>query len=90
MPENQTTDYDPQELRDWLVGRIAVHLRTDATEIKPDVPLSDYGLDSLYALSVAAEIEDRVGFPVDPTMLWDHPTIDALTAAIGEELAAAA
>ncbi|MFD0140223.1 acyl carrier protein [Streptomyces sp. NPDC127159] len=75
------------ELRDWLVARVAEHLRKPTADIQPDVPLSDYGLDSVYALSVAAEIEDHLGFAVDPTMMWDNPTIEALLTAIGEERA---
>ncbi|MCW8102734.1 acyl carrier protein [Streptomyces tauricus] len=82
---NVTDAAENDDLRDWLVARVAEHLRKPAADIRPDVPLSDYGLDSVYALSVAAEIEDHLGFAVDPTMMWDNPTIEALLAAIGEE-----
>jgi acyl carrier protein len=82
-----TTAADNDALRGWLVERLAEHLRMRAADIRPDVPLSDYGLDSVYALSVAAEIEDHLGFTVDPTMMWDNPTVDALLTAIGEERA---
>ncbi|MFE2281677.1 acyl carrier protein [Streptomyces sp. NPDC059454] len=82
-----TTAADNDDLRGWLVERLAEHLRMRAADIRPDVPLSDYGLDSVYALSVAAEIEDHLGFTVDPTMMWDNPTVDALLTAIGEERA---
>ncbi|CAL9410294.1 acyl carrier protein [Streptomyces sp. ICN988] len=82
-----TTATDSDDLRGWLVERVAEHLKMPAADIRPDVPLSDYGLDSVYALSVAAEIEDHLGFTVDPTMMWDNPTVDALLTAIGEERA---
>ncbi|WP_446045737.1 acyl carrier protein [Streptomyces olivaceus] len=89
--ENATTDRaDEQHLREWLMGRVAEHLKMPVDDIEPDVPLSDYGLDSLYALSVAAEIEDHLGFAVDPTMMWDNPTINALLDALAEEPADAA
>jgi acyl carrier protein len=81
------TAADNDDLRGWLVERVAEHLKMKAADIRSDVPLSDYGLDSVYALSVAAEIEDHLGFAVDPTMMWDNPTVDALLTAIGEERA---
>ncbi|MFI5567668.1 acyl carrier protein [Streptomyces sp. NPDC051740] len=81
------TATDDDDLRGWLVERVAEHLKMPAADIRSDVPLSDYGLDSVYALSVAAEIEDHLGFAVDPTMMWDNPTVDALLDAIGEERA---
>ncbi|MEZ7154948.1 acyl carrier protein [Streptomyces sp. MAD19A] len=81
---------DPQAMRDWLVARLAEHLRMSPDEIRPDMPLSEYGLDSLYALTVATEIEDHLGLTVDPTMMWDNPTVDALIEAITAELARAA
>ncbi|GAA1226060.1 acyl carrier protein [Streptomyces rhizosphaericus] len=77
--------HETDELRSWLVGRVAEHLRMAPEEVEPDVPLSDYGLDSLYALSVVAEIEDHLGFAVDETVMWDNPTIDALLGALAEE-----
>ncbi|MFD7303737.1 acyl carrier protein [Streptomyces pharetrae] len=77
-------------LRDWLVARIAEHLRMSPADVAADVPLSTYGLDSVYALTVAADIEDRLGVTVDPTVLWDNPTVDALCRAVDEALAGAA
>jgi acyl carrier protein len=81
-----TIEHDIDTMRDWLVERVAEHVNLPLQEIQPHVPLIDYGLDSLYALSIAAEIEDHFGFDVDPTMLWDNPTIDALVEAIAKEL----
>jgi acyl carrier protein len=81
---------DTETMRDWLVERVAEHLRMSPDEIEPDVPLSEYGLDSLYALSVATEIEDHIGLAVDPTMMWDNPTVDALVEAISVELSRSA
>ncbi|MCQ8773593.1 acyl carrier protein [Streptomyces telluris] len=78
---------DRDALRDWLLGLVAEHVQLPREDIASHVPLSDYGLDSVYALSVAAEIEDRFGIDVDPTMMWDNPTIDALVEAVSKELA---
>jgi acyl carrier protein len=70
------------ELTTWLVGRVAGYLRRDTAEISPLGRLDEYGLDSLYATVLCGDIEDRLGLVVEPTLLWDHPTVDALTDAL--------
>lgn len=80
--------FNEAEFRQWLTERLAEHLKRDAADIDPDTPLAEYGLDSLYALAVVAEIEDHLGIDVDATMLWDHPSVAALTTALADMLAA--
>ncbi|MFG2836239.1 acyl carrier protein [Streptomyces zaomyceticus] len=75
-------------LRTWLVDCVAAHLERPADTVDTAVKLSDYGLDSLYVLAVAAELEDYLDISLDPTVMWDNPTIDALSEALIEELAA--
>ncbi|GAB2796111.1 hypothetical protein GCM10027073_29910 [Streptomyces chlorus] len=74
------------ELGDWLTRTVADYVRCDPAEIDPDVPLSDYGLDSISATTVCADIEDNFGLPVEVTLIWDHPTIGKLSHALAEEL----
>lgn len=46
-----------------------------------DRPLIEMGLDSLMAVEFGTELQQMLGdqFPVGPTMLFDHPTIDAIS-----------
>ncbi|MFG2836257.1 acyl carrier protein [Streptomyces zaomyceticus] len=76
------TGQEPTATRAWLAARVAEHLRMSPADLSPDTPLSEYGLDSVYALSVAADLEDRLGVTVDPTVLWDNPTLNALCTAV--------
>lgn len=66
----------------WLVERVAMYLNRSPADIDPDVPLSDYGLDSVYALTLSGDIEDHLGVPVEPTLVWDYPTISSLAQAL--------
>ncbi|TDO42018.1 phosphopantetheine binding protein [Paractinoplanes brasiliensis] len=66
------------DLRRWLTARVADYLECPAEGIDPLVPLGEYGLDSVVALAVAGEIEDHLNVTLDSTVLWDHPSIDAL------------
>jgi acyl carrier protein len=67
-------------LRDWLRAQIAEYLELAAAQIADDVPLSAYGVDSVYALAILADIEERLDLALDPELIWDHPTIGALSA----------
>ena len=48
------------------------------TELDPREPLARYGLDSLTAVQTAGELEEWLGRPISPVLVYDHPTIDAL------------
>ncbi|MEV5779028.1 acyl carrier protein [Streptomyces antimycoticus] len=87
MSDPNAEQHTVESLREWLTNCIASHLERPADTIDTSVRLSDYGLDSLYVLSVAGELEDHYDVSLDPTLLWDNPTIDALSEALVKELA---
>ena len=63
-------------IRDSLQGILST---PDAPET--DRPLIEMGLDSLMAVEFGTELQQMLGddFEVGPTMLFDYPTIDAIT-----------
>lgn len=72
------------EQRDLLFKMIQQSLqRILSTPDAPasDRPLIEMGLDSLMAVEFGIELQQMLGdqFAVGPTMLFDHPTIDAIT-----------
>jgi acyl carrier protein len=75
LREEQIT-YDT--LVDWLTNRIAAYLNKEAAAIETDVALRDYGLDSVFALNLCADLEYEFGLFAQPTIAWDYPTIDAI------------
>jgi acyl carrier protein len=74
------------DISDWIVGRIEFYGRVEAGSFDVDTPLTELGLDSIYALSLCADIEDTYGLPIDPMMFEDYPTIRALADALAERL----
>ncbi|MBE8524879.1 acyltransferase domain-containing protein [Amycolatopsis sp. H6(2020)] len=62
-------------LRRWLLDTVAEHTGVTA---EPDHPLGDYGLSSRQAVGIAADLEERLGRRLPPTLLWESPTIDHL------------
>ncbi|MGW2332241.1 acyl carrier protein [Streptomyces sp. NPDC001700] len=87
LVEKPDQDRSRTELTSWLKERIAEHVQLTAEEIEPDVPLANYGLDSIYALTVVTQIEDHLGLTLEPTVMWDAPTLDALVEVVHSELA---
>ncbi|MGW3953152.1 acyl carrier protein [Streptomyces sp. NPDC004752] len=83
-----TTGHTTESLTTWLAERIALYLKRQPADIDPDVPLAEYGLDSVAALSLCGDIEDDFDVVMEPTIAWDYPTVHALAGHLLEELAA--
>ncbi|MFH9605905.1 acyl carrier protein [Streptomyces sp. NPDC017448] len=77
----------PEEVRAWLTERVAYFLDVTPQDIASDVLLVEIGLDSVYALTLCGDVEERFGIVVEATLAWDHPTVDALTAHIHAQIA---
>jgi acyl carrier protein len=75
-----------EELTTWLKERVAEHVEMSADDIRSDELLAGYGLDSVYAFAVIADIEDRLGITLESTVMWDNPTLDTLVVAISAEM----
>lgn len=63
-------------LGDWLDRRLGA--RPD-----PRRSLADCGLDSALAVELAAALGDWLGRPLDATLLWNYPSIQALAGHLG-------
>lgn len=67
-----------REIRERIVAEIAESTRMSATEIDVREPFASYNIGSIEAVHMVGVLEDWLGLTLDPTLLWDHPTIDAL------------
>jgi acyl carrier protein len=67
------------EIAGWLIQKVATYLALEPDQIDVARPLAEYGLNSVYALTLCGEIEDHFGIPVEPTMAWDYPTVTAMS-----------
>jgi len=71
------------ELVEWLRVRVAEFAMIEPAAVDPDQPLTDYGLDSVYAVSLCAELHDTFGVVVDPGDTVSHPTVLSLALHLG-------
>ncbi len=61
----------------WLTTQLASYLEVPATAINPMVPLAEMGVDSVHAISLVGDVELHFDIDVDPTMIFDYPTLSA-------------
>lgn len=76
-------------IEQWLVVHIAEELEIKASTIEVGAKMSSLGLDSANAVSLSADLGRHLGMKLSPTLVWDHPTIESLAAAVAELAAAA-
>ena len=57
--------------------------------LDPRKPLNELGLDSLMALSLTRALAGLIGRPVQPVVIFNHPTVQALVDHLAELLAPA-
>ncbi|BDT92324.1 MULTISPECIES: acyl carrier protein [Nocardia] len=77
-------------IQDWLVERVADYTERAPREVDPVVPLAELGLDSVSAVTLCGEIEDRWSLEVDPVLVFEYPTIADIAAYLAAEFTLAA
>jgi acyl carrier protein len=70
----------------FLRSRISERTRVPENEFRSDTVLVDIGLESVDAVLICGEIEDAYDIEVEPSMMFELPTmglvVDAVTALI--------
>ena len=66
------------ELASWVTARLAERLGIDPREIDVREPFARYGLDSARAMALAGDLEVHLGRRLEPTLLYEHATVEAL------------
>ena len=79
-------DNDPTavEIQDWIINYVASLLEVAASEIDPTIPFERYGLDSASAIGMTGDIEDWLNRKIDPTLLYDYPTVASFSQHLAE------
>ena len=74
-----------REIQNWIVNYLAeiLELKPDSIDVK--IPFDRYGLDSTAAIGMTGELEDWLGTEIDPTLLYDYPTVEDFARHLVEE-----
>jgi acyl carrier protein len=78
--------YEKVQLCNVLTGLLAKELRLQPSQVHVDQLLTEYGLDSITAVTIVGELEEQFDIELPETLLWDCPTIDHLAAHIHDML----
>jgi cytochrome P450/thioesterase domain-containing protein/predicted NAD/FAD-dependent oxidoreductase/acyl carrier protein len=65
-----------EQIRTWLVERIAAELDLPVEDVDPAADLAIYGLESLTVAILQGALSDWLGFRVSHTLLLELPTVD--------------
>jgi acyl carrier protein len=74
-----------EEIQQWLINYLARSLERSPDEIDVTVPFDDFALDSATAIGMTGELEDWLGKHVDPTLVYDYPTIEQFSQCLADE-----
>ncbi|MER5339184.1 SDR family NAD(P)-dependent oxidoreductase [Streptomyces mirabilis] len=78
-------DVTSEDVRAWLTSAVAEAAGLDPLAVDPERPIAEFGLGSRQLVTLAAELSGRIGRAVEPSLVFDHPTIAALAAAVLDE-----
>ncbi|HCI83010.1 MAG TPA: beta-ketoacyl synthase, partial [Ktedonobacter sp.] len=67
------------EIQSWLTTQIAERLKVNRGNVDIREPFAYYGMDSVQAVSLSADLEDWLGRELSPTLAYEYPTIEALS-----------
>ena len=73
------------DIQTWLVSYVAELLEIEPNAIDITIPLEQYGLDSSAAVVLSGDLQDWLECDLDPELLLDYQTIEALTQYLIEE-----
>jgi acyl-CoA synthetase (AMP-forming)/AMP-acid ligase II/3-oxoacyl-(acyl-carrier-protein) synthase/acyl carrier protein len=74
-----------RDIQTWLISQIAQKSGVLANAVDIHQPFAAYGLGSLAAVSLAGELEDWLERRLSPILIYDYPTIAALSQALATE-----
>lgn len=73
------------QIRDWLIERVADCVQASPLDIDSALPFADYGIGSTDAVVMSGDLETLLGRTLPPMLLWYYPTIDALSRHLASE-----
>lgn len=75
----QTPVTSREDITAWLIDWISRELEMDAAGIDPARSLLEYSLSSVTATILVGDLEDWLDLTLPPTLVWDYPSIEAMT-----------
>lgn len=74
------------QIETWLIERIANRRNLPLSAVRVGTPFLEFGMGSLDAVELAADLEKWTGRKLSPTAIYNHPTISALAQWLSQPL----
>ncbi len=74
----EATTRTPSDVTAWLIERISRRAGVSAHSLDIHEPFSSYGLGSLDAIELSGALQEWLGRPLPPTLVYDFPSIHSL------------
>lgn len=88
MPAAHRMPMPRAHIERWLADYVAKISYTSPATIDVERPFSHFELDSIATVEMTADIEDWLGVRLEPTLIWDYPTIARLATHLSDLKAA--
>jgi acyl carrier protein len=85
-----STATDAESVQEWLVNYLSNLLDLREQDVDRTVSFQSFGLDSAATVGLTGDLSDWIGWKVDPTLAYDFPNIQALSAELSREAKARA
>ncbi|MER5398235.1 SDR family NAD(P)-dependent oxidoreductase [Streptomyces sp. NPDC002599] len=92
MPANESpkryTEMSPttsEGARAWLTSAVAEVAGLAPSAVAPERPIAEFGLGSVQLVTLVAGLSEWTGRPLEPSVVFDHPTIAGIAAAVFDE-----
>ncbi|MGQ4375226.1 SDR family NAD(P)-dependent oxidoreductase [Streptomyces sp. SAS_267] len=93
MPANESpkryTEMSPttsEGVRAWLTSAVADVAGLAPSAVAPERPIAEFGLGSVQLVTLVAALSEWTGRPLEPSVVFDHPTIAGIAEALfGEQ-----
>ncbi|MFF3330559.1 SDR family NAD(P)-dependent oxidoreductase [Streptomyces sp. NPDC002888] len=72
-------------VRTWLAAAVAEAAGLDPLTVDTHRPIAEFGLGSRQLVTLAAELSTRTGRLLEPSLVFNHPTIAAIAEAVFDE-----
>lgn len=72
-------------VKNWLLNWVSSEFNINEKKINTDTDFTQLGLDSIYLVRLAHEIQKAYKIPIDSSIIWQYPTISQLSKHIEEQ-----
>ncbi len=72
------------QIQAWLIENLAQRLGVPTSEIGINEPFASFGLNSVAAVNLSADLEDWLEIKLSPTVVYDYPNIVELAAYLSQ------